>query len=102
MMSWLQVYMWHLHSPSLQVQLQVVSQRIGVVWRNLRGVALAVRVIAGSVDRDFDVQLLLVDSGGECKGCRGPTEGGVADHGCRVVVGFRGGGESSFATPGFL
>ena len=57
----LRVYILHLHSPSLQVQLQ--QRWVGKVGRigvksNSRSGALAVRVIAGLVDKDFNVQLL--------------------------------------------
>ena len=57
----LRLHILHLHSPSLQVQLrQRWVSRVGRIGArsNLRSGALAVRVIAGLVDEDFNVQLL--------------------------------------------
>lgn len=57
----------------------MVSQQIGVNERNSRIGAFAVRVVAGLVDEDFDVQLLSAESS-EYK----PVEEGMTDHDCRL------------------
>ena len=56
--------------------------RIGV-RSNSRSVALAVRVIAGLIDEDFDIQLLSAWSG-EYNGEREIVEEGLTDHGRRL------------------
>ena len=55
----------------------------GATRRNSRCVALAVGVVTGFVDGDFDVQVLLSEYG-ECGSRRGAVEDGMADHGHRL------------------